>query len=602
MGQDPASEPSREWLEHAHTPVARIAITRWLAAHPRRDREAPEAPRPEPAAVRRRARRRGPAAGGRRGGDVRQPGATVRLAGCCTPVPPDERHRIRRARRSGDRSPRRVPGGGAHEGRSGARRSACAGGTPPSAGSRSSPNRSVAPTCSPTSPRPWPWRARRSSRRPSNRPPSSAYATPTRQLPDAAQLPGLMRAMRNVAGVYDVSRAQQRRRPGGRPCPSRRPTPLQPTGLPVRVVPARVVAASHARADSRGPCCSPPAPRLATSPWRSRPRIPPTGHGVALSPPPPPSASSPRAPRARTPWASATSSSRTWATPGYDVASYDLSFTYTGSNSKPLQAVTTIDAWTTDRPGARQSRLRPREGASPSRSTGAPATFRSAGEDLVVTPEEPLPDGELDADHRAAHQRSRVGEDRDGGWVRTSDGLAMANQADAAHLVFPCNDHPSDKAMFTIRVTAPNGLHGRRQRPADGRGPRGRRRPPGRTAPEHPMATELAQVSIGRSTVAAPHRPARAARTRRRAHQGPRAARTVAEEDAGPDRLDGEQGRALPLRDVRPAHGRGLHRLRTGDPDALSLREDLFTQPATRSGTSSRSWCTSWRTSGSGTA
>src|SRR5919109_5302958 len=33
--------------------------------------------------------------------------------------------------------------------------------------------------------------------------------------------------------------------------------------------------------------------------------------------------------------------------PGYDVASYDLSFTYPGSNSKPLQAVTTIDAWTT---------------------------------------------------------------------------------------------------------------------------------------------------------------------------------------------------------------------------------------------------------------
>src|SRR5690242_15632796 len=33
--------------------------------------------------------------------------------------------------------------------------------------------------------------------------------------------------------------------------------------------------------------------------------------------------------------------------PGYDVTSYDLSFTYPGSNDKPLQAVTTIDAWTT---------------------------------------------------------------------------------------------------------------------------------------------------------------------------------------------------------------------------------------------------------------
>ncbi|MFJ3337803.1 RelA/SpoT family protein [Streptomyces sp. NPDC086766] len=34
MGQDPASEPSREWLDHAHTPAARIAIQRWLTAHP----------------------------------------------------------------------------------------------------------------------------------------------------------------------------------------------------------------------------------------------------------------------------------------------------------------------------------------------------------------------------------------------------------------------------------------------------------------------------------------------------------------------------------------------------------------------------------------
>jgi GTP pyrophosphokinase len=32
--------------------------------------------------------------------------------------------------------------------------------------------------------------------------------TYTLQLPDATTLPGLMRAMRNIAGVYDVSRAQ----------------------------------------------------------------------------------------------------------------------------------------------------------------------------------------------------------------------------------------------------------------------------------------------------------------------------------------------------------------------------------------------------------
>jgi hypothetical protein len=35
--------------------------------------------------------------------------------------------------------------------------------------------------------------------------------------------------------------------------------------------------------------------------------------------------------------------------PGYDVASYDLAFTYSGRNSEPLRAVTTIDARTTAR-------------------------------------------------------------------------------------------------------------------------------------------------------------------------------------------------------------------------------------------------------------
>lgn len=34
MGQDPASEPSRDWLDHARTPAARIAIRRWLTTHP----------------------------------------------------------------------------------------------------------------------------------------------------------------------------------------------------------------------------------------------------------------------------------------------------------------------------------------------------------------------------------------------------------------------------------------------------------------------------------------------------------------------------------------------------------------------------------------
>ncbi|MHC3474366.1 M1 family metallopeptidase [Streptomyces sp. 7R007] len=186
--------------------------------------------------------------------------------------------------------------------------------------------------------------------------------------------------------------------------------------------------------------------------------------------------------------------------PGYDVASYDLSFTYPGSNSEPLQAVTTIDAWTTR--NLDRLNLDFAHGKVESVEVdGEPASYTRAGDDLVVTPEDPLPEGSWTR-ITVRHTSDPVAPgDGDGGWVRTADGLAMANQADAAHLVFPCNDHPSDKAMFTFRVTAPNGYTA----VANGL-PAGADRV-GRTATtwtyrtQHPMATELAQVSIGRSSV-----------------------------------------------------------------------------------------------------
>jgi aminopeptidase N len=185
--------------------------------------------------------------------------------------------------------------------------------------------------------------------------------------------------------------------------------------------------------------------------------------------------------------------------PGYDVASYDLHFTYSGSNTKPLTAVTTIDAWTTA-PLERVNLDFAHGDVHSVQVDGEPAAFAGAGEDLVITPARPLPRGSwtrITVRH-TSDPAPRTG--RDGGWVRTADGLAMANQADAAHLVFPCNDHPSDKAMFTIRVTAPDGYTA----VANGlptRADRAGRATTWTYRTRHPMATELAQVSIGRSTV-----------------------------------------------------------------------------------------------------
>ncbi|MFJ9835786.1 M1 family metallopeptidase [Streptomyces sp. NPDC101169] len=189
----------------------------------------------------------------------------------------------------------------------------------------------------------------------------------------------------------------------------------------------------------------------------------------------------------------------TLGNPGYDVASYDLSFTYSGKNDKPLRAVTTIDAWTTT--GLDRLNLDFAHGTVESVEVdGRPAAFAGAGEDLVVTPDHRLPRGSwtrITVKHTSDPVSAKG---QDGGWVRTTDGLAMANQADAAHLVFPCNDHPSDKAMFTVRVTAPNDY----TVVANGL-PTGTERVGRATTwtyrTQHPMATELAQVSIGRSAV-----------------------------------------------------------------------------------------------------
>ena len=85
MDDSGTSAPDPDWLEHATTPAARIAITRWLTLHPshRGDDQPTAAPAARPA----------PAADSQPGTDPMAvtdlPGAAVRLARCCTPVPPD---------------------------------------------------------------------------------------------------------------------------------------------------------------------------------------------------------------------------------------------------------------------------------------------------------------------------------------------------------------------------------------------------------------------------------------------------------------------------------------------------------------------------------
>ncbi|WP_326810519.1 M1 family metallopeptidase [Streptomyces scopuliridis] len=182
--------------------------------------------------------------------------------------------------------------------------------------------------------------------------------------------------------------------------------------------------------------------------------------------------------------------------PGYDVLTYDLDFTYGGDNRKPLDAITKIDALATQR--LQRINLDFTHGKVRSvEVNGAAARFATAGEDLVITPAAAVEDGSrmrITVSHTSDPTGNR------GGWVRTSDGLAMTNQADAAHRVFPGNDHPADKAYFTIRITAPQRLTAVANGVQEGKARRGATTTwTYRT--HHPMATELAQVSIGDSAV-----------------------------------------------------------------------------------------------------
>jgi aminopeptidase N len=184
--------------------------------------------------------------------------------------------------------------------------------------------------------------------------------------------------------------------------------------------------------------------------------------------------------------------------PGYDVLAYDIAFTYRGSNTQPLDAVTRIDA----RAAQRLERINLDFSHGTVRTVevnGRPAEFTTAGEDLVVEPAAAVEQGSR-MQITVAHTSDPTGPAGEGGWVRTADGLAMANQADAAHRAFPCNDHPADKAYFTFRITAPKELT------AVANGVRRVKVWTGTNTTwayqtKHPMATELAQVSIGRSAV-----------------------------------------------------------------------------------------------------
>jgi aminopeptidase N len=88
------------------------------------------------------------------------------------------------------------------------------------------------------------------------------------------------------------------------------------------------------------------------------------------------------------------------------------------------------------------------------------------------------------------------------GFLTDGDGgFLMASQPDGAHTLFPSNDHPTDKATFTVRLTAPAGMLG----VATGQRVEQVAHPDGSTtttwASEQPVATHVLAMGVGRSAI-----------------------------------------------------------------------------------------------------
>ncbi|MFF1632446.1 M1 family metallopeptidase [Leifsonia sp. NPDC058248] len=140
---------------------------------------------------------------------------------------------------------------------------------------------------------------------------------------------------------------------------------------------------------------------------------------------------------------------------GYQVESYDLDLRYRVATNR-LDATAVIVALSTqeltsfslDLVRLRAGKVR-LDGEKRTRFTQTPSK-------LVITPNLPIPAGAeftvaIDYAGSPAPRRSHWGLV---GWEELTDGVIVASQPSGAPTWFPCNDHPSDKARYRIRVSA----------------------------------------------------------------------------------------------------------------------------------------------------
>jgi aminopeptidase N len=145
---------------------------------------------------------------------------------------------------------------------------------------------------------------------------------------------------------------------------------------------------------------------------------------------------------------------------GYDVQHYDLAIRY-GPRTNHLRGVATITALTTQSLSCFSLDL---VGLTVHAITvnGDPATWSRTHHELMITPAVPLASG-ADLSVLVTYDGFPKGFvipslGAVSGFIRTADGVIVAGEPEAATAWFPVNDHPSDRASYTFRITVPTGL------------------------------------------------------------------------------------------------------------------------------------------------
>ncbi|MGW6008463.1 M1 family metallopeptidase [Streptomyces sp. NPDC055210] len=188
---------------------------------------------------------------------------------------------------------------------------------------------------------------------------------------------------------------------------------------------------------------------------------------------------------------------------GFDVRHYGLDVAYNPDTDR-LDGRTTITARATQNLSSFDLDLQKLE-VTKIEVNGRRAQFTREGDEIRISPRDSL---RKDRTFTVTVTYGGVPEPLSGpivfgsdyGWMKTTDGVFVACEPNAASTWFPSSDHPDDKATFDIRIKAPKGLTGVSNGRLVGTYDKGDQTVAHWRETE-PMATYLATATIGKFNV-----------------------------------------------------------------------------------------------------